>query len=343
MEIVRAKRPRYLILENVRNLAGPRHRDTWNIIIDTIRSAGYRVCGTPMVLSPHLLPPDRGGSPQVRDRVFIACERIESGADAWLFDKPLLNRSQFRRSWNPDKWRIADLLERDENIPDVQKYRLSERALAWVEAWDTFVREIPAEHLPGFPVWADCLVADPDIPAGMPAWKASHLRKNSEFYCQHRDFLDAWLKAEWGSQRLSVLEFPPSRLKLEWQARKRYPRRRGRTLEGLVLQLRPSGIRVKPPSYLPALVAITQTSIVGPRVAPGIETYRELTPTEASRLQGIPYAPFRMAGVSDRAVYKQLGNAVNVGVVRLVAEALMSRQTMDDAIELPMALFAGSS
>lgn len=74
-------------------------------------------------------------------------------------------------------------------------------------------------------------------------------------------------------------------------------------------------IRVKPATYLPALVAITQTSIIGSRM-------RRITPWEAARLQGIPAEPFKAAGVTESAIYKQLGNAVNVGVVRHLAELL---------------------
>jgi DNA (cytosine-5)-methyltransferase 1 len=141
------------------------------------------------------------------------------------------------------------------------------------------------------------------------------LRQNSAFYNEHEDVIDDWLVETWGPDDLTVVDFPQSRRKFEWQARRAQPTRSDRDLSKLVLQFRPSGIRVKPATYLPALVAITQTSVIGSRM-------RRITPREATRLQGLPTDLFADAGVSDAAAYKQLGNAVNVGVVKAAARAL---------------------
>jgi DNA (cytosine-5)-methyltransferase 1 len=72
-----------------------------------------------------------------------------------------------------------------------------------------------------------------------------------------------------------------------------------------VLQFRPSGIRAKRPTYIPALVAINQTSIFGPR-------RRRITPFEARRLQGLPDW-FTFGDQRDSDSYRQLGNGVSVG------------------------------
>ena len=49
---------------------------------------------------------------------------------------------------------------------------------------------------------------------------------------------------------------------------------------------------------------------------------RKITPREGARLQGLPDNIFAKAKTSDHQAYKQLGNAVNVGVVRTAAKAL---------------------
>ena len=59
LKIIEKRKPALVLLENVRNLAGPRHTHEWKIIIKTLREQGYRVSDTPAIFSPHLLPPIR--------------------------------------------------------------------------------------------------------------------------------------------------------------------------------------------------------------------------------------------------------------------------------------------
>ena len=127
--------------------------------------------------------------------------------------------------------------------------------------------------------------------------------------------IKAWKKAN-----PSFARFPDSRRKLEWQAQDTG------SLWETVMHFRPSGIRAKAPTYLPALVAITQTSIVGKR-------RRRLTPHEAARLQG--FGPdFSFGGQRDQASYKQVGNGVAVGAAWHVFRSHVER----DASELPTRL-----
>lgn len=324
LEILRAKQPRYVMLENVRNLAGPRHRETWATIIRSLRETGYRVSDEPVVLSPHLIPPEHGGAPQVRDRVFILGEFVGPRATTQR-PNPILHRNYFP-DWSPDRWRVSDLLLPDSAIPNVDDYRVRQAERTWLDAWDAFVKLIPSDTLPGFPIWVDAFAVRPRLADGMPEWERNFREKNAAFYREYRHAIDEWMRMRWGPDQQTVRDFPRSRQAFEWQARKAHPTRKGRTIQNLVVQMRPSGIRVKPATYLPALVAITQTSIVGPKVG-HLRDYRKLTPSEAARLQGIPDSTFARAAMDDRAAYKQLGNGVNVGVVRLAALAMMKRSS----------------
>lgn len=309
VRIAEVKRPPFIILENVRNLVGPRHRDTWHTIVTSLRRLGYNVADEPVVLSPHNLPPVVGGTPQVRDRVFILASLHPLPEPL----SPLVSSRPFS-DWNPNSWRIEDWLDDDDSIPNIEAYRLRQHEIAWLDAWQAFVQGIPDDTLPGFPIWVDHFTHAPTIDGDCPKWKADFLRKNSEFYSQHKEFIDEWLTKSWlPDERYTVRDFPPSRRKFEWQARSAQPSRATRDLWALTAHFRPSGIRVKPATYLPALVAITQTSIVASR-------RRRITPKEAGRLQGLPDGHF--AGVEDKVAYRQAGNGVNAGVVRIVAQAL---------------------
>jgi DNA (cytosine-5)-methyltransferase 1 len=301
LQIVKKRKPAIVLLENVRNLAGPRHEHEWRIIVKTLREQKYRICDTPTVFSPHLLPPESGGRPQFRERVFIAAVRDTSRNANLVTEIPVV-ANQPVRGWNPQRWNLEKhlLLNSTLDLPDC---KISNGEFLWIDAWDDFVVSVLAlqdgKRLPGFPLWVDAWKPKSKlrIPKVTPSWKANILRKNAIFYDQHREFLDEWIE-KWG---VNTGLFPVSRRKFEWQAQD------AQSLWETVMQLRPSGIRAKRPTYLPALVAITQTSIIGPR-------RRRLSPREATRLQGFPDW-FDFSNQPPSATYRQLGNSVNIGAV----------------------------
>ena len=335
IQIVEAKKPSYLFLENVRNLAGPRHENTWNTIVRLIKAAGYVIHEEPLIFSPHLLSKNRGGAPQVRDRVYILAIRQDIDSHEERLRKITKFNKQLRakKFKNPDTWEIRDHIYPDQKIPNLNDYFLNSEDERYLEAWNDLVENLQQDDLPGFPFWAFAFQQESDPNSDDPKWKKDFLVKNRKFYIDNKSFIDRWLK------KYKVLKFPHSRQKFEWQARKHHPKRinphGNRTVKDLVCQLRPSGIRVKPPSYLPALVAITQTSVIGPEArecTSSSKRYRKLTPVEAGVLQGIPKRIYKRgvrsmsAVVPDKDAYKQLGNAVNVKLVREVARYLLGQK-----------------
>ena len=313
-KIIEARKPTLVLLENVRNIAGPRHMHEWEVIIKTLRDLGYRVSDQPMVVSPHLIHPEFGGRPQVRDRVFIAATRIPKGIPNLKFNIEIPSLDSVKKNWDPQKWNLSrDLpLEKLKDAKSKKAVALNENELEWIDAWNDFVvvmrEKLGEKSLPGFPIWANdwVLLKDLKIPKDTPDWKANFLRKNSEFYTTHRVVLNKWLK-KWNN----LESFPPSRRMFEWQAQDTS------TLWETIMHFRPSGIRAKKATYVPAMVAITQTSIIG-------KQKRRITTREGARLQGLPDW-FDFVDQSDKLTYKQLGNGVNVGAVYNVLRAQVIR------------------
>lgn len=313
-KIIQVRKPRIVLLENVRNIAGPRHIHEWNVIIKTLRDLGYRVSEKPMVVSPHNIHPEFGGRPQVRERVFIAATLIPKGMPNFKSDVEIPNLDSVMQNWNPQNWNLSkDLpLEKLNDKNSKKSVVLNETEVEWIEAWNEFVvlmrKKLGKKSLPGFPIWADEWVIDKKlrIPKGTPEWKENFLRKNSEFYTEHQTLLNKWLK-KWDN----LEHFPPSRRKLEWQAQD------AKNLWETIMHFRPSGIRAKKPTYVPALVAITQTSIIG-------KQKRRITVREGARLQGLPDW-YDFVDQANPITYKQLGNGVNVGAVYNVIKSQVIR------------------
>ncbi|MFE6229381.1 DNA cytosine methyltransferase [Cellulosimicrobium sp. NPDC057862] len=345
LRIVRAKRPRVVFLENVKNLAGPKHRDTtFKTIIRALHELGYVVAAHPTVISPHRISPRLGGTPQMRERIYIMAihgsalgDDLQTGAEriewtrksrASLATAPPFAAFEYD-GWDPGQWRIRStplalyggepILVGDARLGDVSRYAVGEEGPA-IAAWDGFVREVVRRRtlrrddgrrrLPGHPIWlgvldegwlaqerADAEGRRPTHDPDDRGWKHAFLDLNERFVVDYRHEINATLGD-------TVLSFERSRQKFEWQAQD------ASSLDECLIQLRPSGIRVKKATYTPALVAINQTPILG-------KERRRIAPLEAARLQGFPdrVAQIMTKSQPDSASYKQLGNAVHVGAV----------------------------
>jgi DNA (cytosine-5)-methyltransferase 1 len=291
--ILEYHKPRYALLENVRNLASHDHGNTWKVIHDSLVDLGYNVIDEPVIFSPHYI-----GVPQHRERVFIMCVRKDLGE---------LPKFYFNIDKIP-KCSIDDILLDDSEIPDLPKYQLRPDQIEWINLWNEFIQNIKCEKLPGFPVWADSLCPLKENHMykdweNLPNWHRNFIIKNSELWEQNKEFI-----AEWLPRAQKNKNFFGSKAKLEWQVGTDVEKP---NLWEHIMQIRPSGLRVKPGTYFPALVAITQTSIVGKRK-------RFLTPRECARLQSFPDT-FQYDDKSAQA-YKQFGNSINVGLVSFFAK-----------------------
>lgn len=288
LRIIKYHKPEYVLLENVRNLASHDSGNTWNTIYNSLIDAGYNLSKTPNIFSPHYM-----GIPQHRERVFIMCVR-----------KDLDSIPEFKfNTDNIPKCSIESVLLDDSEIPNIERYKLSEQYIKWIDVWNDFIKTVRYNNiLPLFPIWTEYLNDSTSDIHEYPDWKQNIIKKNRLLYSQNKQFIDDWLiKAKENEL------FYGSKAKMEWQV--------GNVTEpdiwDNIMQIRPSGLRIKPGSYFPALVAITQTSIIGNRK-------RYLTPRECARIQSFPDT--FIYDDKDSQAYKQFGNSINVEVARLFAK-----------------------
>lgn len=322
MRIVRHHKPRFLLLENVANLKEHDDGATWEKMEARLARAGYSVKAEK--LSPH-----RFGIPQIRERLFIVASRNSLDAFTWpasvaapttiesvLEDdprdaKPLSARvTNCLRVWQ----RFLKAMPKDVEVPSFPIWTMEfgatypfEHVTPWVEQstlgryggshgvplrgmkWDE-----ASEHLPSHARTRT---------ARFPKWKVRFIQQNRDFYASNRKWIDPWLPA--------IKAFPSSLQKLEWNCKGE-----SRDIWQYVIQFRASGVRVKRRTTSPSLIAMTTTQV--PIIA---WQKRYMSPRECARLQSME--ALKSLPNSESAVYSALGNAVNVKVVRLVAESLV--------------------
>jgi DNA (cytosine-5)-methyltransferase 1 len=312
LRVIEARKPKIILLENVRNLVGPKHIRDYKIMVRLLRELGYAVSEIPTILSPHEIPREFGGSPQHRQRVFIGAVRVGAKRANELADIGPLIDKDFLKQFNKPNWDIKEELDiftkSAKHINAKLKLGIEQRkALAM---WDDFLkqyRNFNNSNPPGLPLWTEFWKPRKQIkvPKNTPEWKQQFIERNTVLYESNKTWINKWVKKH------QLNNFIASHRKFEWQGKN------SKSVYECLIQFRPSGIRVKEPTYVPAFVAITQTPVLGWEL-------RELSESEAIRIQGFPRS-FTFENQRRALSLKQTGNAVHPGSASLVFYALIER------------------
>ncbi len=346
LKVIGHHRPRFLILENVPNLEKHDKGKTWDRIKLLLELEGYTV-------ELKKLSPDDFGIPQVRERVYIVGSL--AGLESFQWPKPPKRRKPMtiehfldKRPPNArelpaqvsrclDVWQeFLDYIPNDEKIPhplwsmefgatypyedsvpylldltDLRRFTGSHgESLENAKTLEEALQKLPSHARPR---------KNKPKEEVFPVWKVEFIRKNRAFYQRHKNWLDRWIP--------NIREFPSSLQKLEWNCQSE----KVRNIREYIIQIRPSGVRVKRRTTAPSLVAMTATQV--PIIA---WQNRYMTPRECLRLQSMNGRQgLKSLPKSDNKAYEALGNAINVKVATLVAKALVGEaQPGNSSLEL---------
>jgi len=333
MRIVKESKPKIIFLENVPNLESHDGGNTYKIIKKSIIKSGY-------YFSSDKLSPHEFGTPQIRKRLFmVGIRRDISGKKKFCFPQGTDKNTDVR-----------SILDEDDSIP--KKYFLSKKEINVLNTWNHFISNLPILSKPASPTWSqefdrtyplnnihpisssklvkirelkdilrnegimpqkyrsDVITQFPpyisSLQSTIPKWKIKFIINNRNLWNNvSNDVGIKWLN--------KVRKYKDTFQKFEWQVGNGE-----RDIWKHIIQTRPSGIRVKKSNYIPALVAISQVPIIGWQK-------RRMTPKECARAQDFDVdGDFRTFTLhkKDNIAYKQLGNSVNVKVVKLIMQKI---------------------
>lgn len=304
---------KFVILENVRNLADK--TENWEIIRTELLKRDFIITKDPLILSPSDF-----GIPQIRERVYILGIK-QDGCSTEIQEKGYIEPEDLNLEKYKKQCKMGDALTiLEDNVPETYKI-LDEQALM-INAWDEF-RIGTGITVIGFPIWISCFgVGIEDTEElkkilkydEMPNWKKRFVEKNRAFYLEHKEFIDPWIEEYDMLNRIKLYQ------KFEWNC--------GEDVQNMhdgIIQIRQSGIRVKRTTYFPSLVAIVNTPIIWDNA---MNAYRHITPREAANLQNFDQR-YKFTG-TDKQIYSQLGNSVNVRILKILGKNLFELRLRDD-------------
>lgn len=351
MKIVRHHRPRYVFLENVANLKTHDDGHTWEVIKQKLEDEHYAVYDS--ILSPHEF-----GYPQHRKRIYIVAIREDLNVD-YSFPEPtnevcdihtIINEADTdvqmikqETRYQLDIWEefLHHVAESGHTVGGfpiwtmefgaTYDYEGKKPSLQTVKQLNgkkgKFGKPIKGatldECLSQLPVYAQPSRREKKNETEFPDWKKKYIRQNRDFYEQNKEWLKPWLK--------KIKDWQNSHIKFEWNCGKEVEF----TLEDKLIQFRASGIRVKLATFAPALNLVgTQIPILPwiegtPRKgSKDASRGRYLSVKEAAALQGMENIHFGTDEfrLSNTRIYEALGNAVNVQIVKLIAEKFLNHE-----------------
>lgn len=299
---------KYVVLENVRNLAD-KEKD-WKVVCDELKKLGFIITEEPIIESPHNF-----GIPQVRERVYIlgireSAIKTDVLCEGKKITREMLNINAHYR--NCPRNCIPVLLDETTD----PKYYVPDEIAEVLDIWEEFLQNVDDVkspfwlHKAGLGIYDDEeYKADADIGySSMPEWKKIMVWKSRVMYNNNHEFIDDWVERHNMTERSLIHQ------KFEWNAS-----RDCTTIREGITQFRQSGVRVKNPDYFPSLVAMNNTPIVWDDNA---QKYRYLSPHEAAKLQS--FKDDFIFNESDSVSYRQLGNSVNVQILKILCTQLFS-------------------
>lgn len=296
---------KFVILENVRNLADK--EEHWQIIKKELTKRDFYITEDPIIISPSDF-----GLPQIRERVYIlgiknSIRNKKILTNGCIHDEDINIEKYKKQCKMGDAWKIL------ENNVDTSYY-ISEQETRMINAWNEFRIAIKKKTI-GFPIWLDSFgigINDEQEYRNkikyneMKDWKKKIVDNNRELYLKNKKFIDKWIKDYDMMNKSKLFK------KFEWNCGEDC-----NDIKESIIQIRQSGIRAKRPTYFPSLVAIVNTPIIWDE---NIQRYRHITPREAANLQNFDRR-YKFIG-TDKEIYKQLGNSVNVKVLKRISKNL---------------------
>ncbi len=304
-KIVHRHHPKFILLENVRNLKNHDSGHTWEVIYNSLVDEGYIV--DDVIISPNNIAP----IPALRERFFILAYNRELLGVADDIDKLHDRKFARRRTSIYPCGQVERGLNKkyfnEDAVQDLEPFNEET-----IQMWDDLL-QLLRRHGRSIvtPLWPHYFDKSLDI-SKEPEWKQKLIRRNQEFYEKNADVYDEWL-AEHREHFDSLCQ---SDKKFEWNA--------GDNLDNVwqgLIQFRPSGVRVKRPDFIPTLVAINQTPIIGPE-------RRYLQPEEMAKIYG--FKRLRFGNQNEGESKKQLGNTVSVDVVSYLIRHMIQVSRWED-------------